>query len=281
VTPRFLTSAHRAETARLLPLLYRRLLGHFGPRAWWPGETREEVILGAVLTQNTAWSNVEKALARLRGEGALTLRAVLGLPPEALASLIRPAGYFTLKTRRLRSIAAGIIRLAEARDSQESSVSAPESRARPASGIAPPRRPFRERGESVDLSPLLRRAGDAEEREALRAGLLALPGAGPETADSILLYAFDAPTCVVDAYTMRRGARHGLFPEDAAYEEVKLLFEALLPRDTDLFNDYHAQIVAVGKEFCRARRPRCEACPLGRRECFAFGRAHPPAEIHE
>ncbi len=134
----------------------------------------------------------------------------------------------------------------------------------------PPRRQFSEGGLSVNLTPLigLRRS----ELEALRQELLSVYGIGPETADSILLYALEGETFVVDAYTMRIGERHGLFPHGAAYEEVKLIFEGILGRDADLFNEYHAQLVAIGKHYCKTRNPLCDQCPLGAQECFASGR---------
>ncbi len=298
----FWTSHHRAETARLLPLIYARCLAHFGPLNWWPGETREEVILGAVLTQNTAWSNVERAIEALRREDALTLRAVAAMNPEHLAQLIRPAGYFTLKARRLKSAANWFLAKCPQPDThapqgengtygtyrtyetnEKTTIKGATFGGNPpgekSSRPAPPRRRFSETGASVDLRHLIGLEGAA--LESLRSELLDVWGIGPETADSILLYALECPTFVIDAYTMRLGERHGLFPAGAAYEEVKLIFEGLLGRDLDWFNDYHAQIVAVGKHYCHNRAPVCLACPLGRRDCFAGGCPTAPAFIQD
>jgi endonuclease III len=148
------------------------------------------------------------------------------------------------------------------------SVSASSSK--PASLPIPTRRRFSEDGQSVDLSPLIGLRGAA--LEALRQDILAVYGVGPETADSILLYALDGDTFVIDAYTLRIFERHGVFPPDTPYEDAKLVFEAILGRDVDLFNEYHAQIVALGKYFCKTRNPLCDQCPLGAEECFAFGK---------
>ncbi len=301
-------SRRRGEVARLLPLLYTRSLAHFGALNWWPGETREEVIIGAVLTQNTAWTNVEKALESLRRRNSLTLCAVDEMPLGELAGQVRPAGYFLLKSKRLKAVARWFIehcgvlggnrrpsrstmgRATKARNSRNEIHAAlkrvPDGNSgNPPAGDTyrdgphltdgvrvriPSRRRFSEEGLSVDLHPLIGLRG--AELETLRQDLLGVYGIGPETADSILLYALEGDTFVVDAYTMRIGERHGLFPLGSSYEEVKLIFEGVLGRDVDWFNDYHAQIVAIGKEYCKTRNPLCDRCPLGTAECFAFGR---------
>ncbi len=203
--------------------MYGALRDAFGHQGWWPGRSRFEVVAGAILTQNTNWRNVEKAIANLRAAGALDPAAMGRLAPAELASLIRPAGYFNVKARRLKAFLAWLL--------EEHGGSLDRMFARP-------------------LGPL-------------REGLLSVKGIGPETADSILLYAGRKPSFVVDAYTWRLLTRHGLVPEETSYDEMKALFEENLPADVPLFNDFHAQIVRVGKEFCRKSAPRCDAgCPL-------------------
>ncbi len=208
---------------KTLQAMYRALRAAFGHQGWWPGRSRFEVIVGAILTQNTNWRNVEKAIANLRAAGVLSPGAIRDLPQAELARLIRPAGYFNVKARRL----AAFVRWLE----EECGGNLDRMFARP-------------------LAPL-------------REALLSVRGIGPETADSILLYAGQKPSFVVDAYTWRVLTRHGLVPEETSYDEMKAVFEENLPADTPLFNDFHAQIVRVGKEFCRKTEPRCEAgCPL-------------------
>lgn len=202
--------------------IYRRLLRRRGAAGWWPGETPFEVCLGAILTQNTSWTNVEKALAVLRESGLLSFAPLRALSTEALAPLIRSSGYFNVKARRVGEF----LRFLE-----------------------------REYGGRVE--------GMArEEALTLRAKLLAVPGIGRETADSIVLYAAGLPIFVVDAYTRRIFSRLGLIRGDEDYDEIRGLFEANLPRDAALYNDYHAQIVLLGKDVCRPTGPRCEVCPL-------------------
>jgi endonuclease-3 related protein len=206
---------------------YRRLRERFGHQRWWPAETPFEVCIGAILTQNTAWTNVGRALARLKAAGALTPPALAALPEPALAELLRPAGTFRVKARRLRAFLAVLV------------------------------------GEcGGDLARLF--AGDTA---AVRTRLLAIPGIGPETADCLLLYAGGQASFVVDAYTRRIFARHGWAGADAGYAALQGLCAAGLAepdpaRRLDLWQDAHAQFVAVGKHFCRARAPRCEDCPL-------------------
>jgi len=193
----------------------------FGPQHWWPARTRFEVVVGAILTQNTAWSNVERALAALRGRRLLTAARLSELPPGRLAGLIRSSGTFRVKARRLRAF------LAYLNGRYQGSL------------------------DRMSRAPL----------EALRRELLAVPGIGPETADSILLYALGRPAFVVDAYTRRVLSRHRLLPHDAGYQEVRAFFERHLPSDPRLFNEYHALLVAIGKQYCRSR-PHCAECPL-------------------
>lgn len=202
---------------------YRRLFRHFGPQHWWPGRTRFEVILGALLTQNTSWANVEKAIRNLRRARLLSAKRLAEVPAPRLAGLLRPAGYFRQKTRYVRHF----LRHLNGRN-------------------------------GGSLTRLLR--GSTQE---LRAELLSLTGVGPETADSILLYAGQRPVFVIDAYTRRVLSRHGLAAENASYDELQSLFHRHLPRNAQLFNEYHAQLVAVGKTYCHKARPNCAACPLG------------------
>jgi endonuclease III related protein len=201
---------------------YRRMHAHFGHRRWWPGETPFEVMVGAILTQNTNWTNVEKAIVNLKRDGLLSVRAMYALPPAELAALIRPAGFFRLKTGRLRAFLKFFI---------------------------------------DDYAGDAARMADVA-TEALREKLLHVKGIGPETADSILLYALGKPIFVIDAYTKRILNRHRLCIEDATYEELQELFMDSLPREAALFNDYHAQLVEVGKRFCKRAAPKCEGCPL-------------------
>jgi endonuclease-3 related protein len=201
--------------------IYRRLRRRFGHAGWWPGDGPFEVCVGAILVQNTSWRNVEAALARLAARDLLSHRALSALPQPALAEAIRPAGTFNVKARRLVALLSLI-------------------------------------GEEWggDVS----RMRD-ESAQSLRQMLLSAKGVGPETADSIALYAAGKPVFVVDAYTRRVFARLGILKGDESYNEIQRLFESHLPVDVDLFGDFHAQIVRLAKEACRAR-PLCESCPL-------------------
>jgi endonuclease III related protein len=206
---------------RLLAL-YERLLAHFGPQHWWPGESPFEVMVGAVLTQNINWQNVNAALANLKAEGLLSFAALEALPVEILAEKIRPAGYYRLKAGRLRNLLA-----------------------------------FFRAEYDGDLDAFF-----SDRLPEVREKLLAVKGIGPETADSILLYAAAKPVFVVDAYTHRILARHGLIFEEAGYHDIQELFMASLPEEVALFNEYHALLVRLGKERCRKSTPLCEGCPL-------------------
>jgi len=229
---------------------YRALLSRFGPQNWWPAQSRFEVIVGAYLTQNTNWTNVEKAMANLRRARALSLAAIRDLPLSRLQTLVRPSGYFRQKAKNLKTFIA-----------------------------------FLYKNYSGSLDRMF-----AQPTEKLRAELLELNGVGPETADSILLYAGNHPVFVVDAYTRRVLERHGLAGPKTSYEEIRQLIEKTLssaeagallvaragadPRHpvsrmsraarTELaqhYNELHALIVRIGNQFCRAT-PNCEGCPL-------------------
>ena len=202
--------------------MYKRMYEALGPQGWWPGETPFEVCVGAILTQNTNWQNVERAIENLKQTGVLSPKALYELPEGILAELIRPAGYFRVKATRLKNFIRFLV------ENFEGDL------------------------ERLFALPL------AEAREAL----LSVSGIGPETADSILLYAGEKPTFVIDAYTRRILLRHGLATEDMGYEDLREMFMRHLPEDTQLYNEYHALLVAVGKNFCRPQRPRCEECPL-------------------
>ncbi len=201
--------------------IYHHLLDHFGPQHWWPGDTALEIMVGAVLTQNTNWENVEKAIANLKGANLLDLHRLAETPTGMLAELIRPSGYYNLKAVRLHNLIRAIT------------------------------------AEHDNLDSFF-----AADLYTLREQLLAVKGIGPETADSILLYAGGFPAFVIDAYTHRLLLRHGLIWEETDYYEMQELFLSGLPEDVALFNEYHALIVRVGKEFCRKTKPRCETCPL-------------------
>lgn len=201
--------------------IHRRLFDHFGPQHWWPGETPFEVMLGAVLTQNTSWHNVSLVIETLRLEGLLSFTALEALPLEVLAEKIRPSGYYNQKAKRLKGLFAAI------------------------------------REDSGNLEDFF-----AQDTHILREKLLAVKGVGPETADSITLYAAGKPVFVVDAYTYRILLRHDLIAEDAEYEEIQDLFLGKLPAEAPLFNEYHALLVRLGKEYCKKNNPLCDACPL-------------------
>ncbi|MDD4941709.1 MAG: endonuclease III domain-containing protein [Candidatus Omnitrophica bacterium] len=195
---------------------------HFGPQRWWPGDSAFEVIVGAILTQNTNWSNVSRAIANLKQAGVLSPDRLYRLDRRTIARLIRPSGYYRLKTKRLKSFL-------EVLNGKY--------------GSSPAR---------MKKRPLT----------ALRQELLAINGIGPETADSILLYAFDKPVFVVDAYTRRVFSRHMLLAPDAAYDTVQRYCMERLSADAAMFNEFHALIVRLAKEYCLKNNPRCKTCPL-------------------
>lgn len=206
--------------------VYDRLYAHFGPQNWWPGETPLEVMVGAVLTQNTNWTNVEKAIGNLKDGGSLSFSNLQDMPLELLAEQIRPSGYYNIKASRLKNLLQMIV------DEYE--------------------------GELEFLF--------ADSLESSRENLLKVKGVGPETADSILLYAAGKPVFVIDTYTHRVFSRHQLVEEENDYYTLQQEFMDSLPEDVSLFNEYHALIVAVAKEFCKKTNPRCSECPLQRVE---------------
>jgi len=195
-------------TKHQLMTLYQRLFKAYGPQHWWPGESRFEVMVGAVLTQNTAWINVEKAVANLQEAGKLDPDRINAMAPGSLAELIRPSGYYNIKAGRLRHLCRWFTR---------------------AGGFA-----------GLDRRPT----------DELRGSLLGVKGVGPETADAILLYAFERPVFVIDVYTRRLLGALGLIRGDEAYETLRALMQSRLPPAPALYNEYHALIVRHGKERC-------------------------------
>ncbi len=191
--------------------IYKRLWKAYGPQHWWPGDTPLEVMVGAVLTQNTNWQGVEKAIANLKRSGLLAVDKLHTVPTDKLARLIRPSGYFNLKASRLKNLIELVVE-----------------------------------GYGSDLKAMAR-----VETAQLRKELLAVKGVGPETADSILLYGFHRPIFVVDTYTRRVVGRHGLAEEMAGYRELQEMFMQQLPPDASVFNEYHALLVRVGKLHCQ------------------------------
>jgi endonuclease III related protein len=196
--------------ARLLRL-YRALLAHHGPQGWWPARTPFEVAVGAILTQHTAWPGAARAVAALRGRRLLAPRRLVEVDPAVLESLVRPAGTYRLKARRLLDFSGWLLRR------------------------------FGGDFRGLRRAPL----------GPLRREILAVPGLGPETADAILLYAAGRPVFVADAYSRRVLARHRLLRPTAGYEETRAFLEAHLPSDPALFNEFHALLVAAAKSHCR------------------------------
>lgn len=201
--------------------LYRRLYRYYGNLNWWPGESPLEISVGAILTQNTAWTNVEKAIKRLKEARSLSVKALGGMTHRRLAPLIKPAGYFNVKARRLKNFIA-----------------------------------FLQKRYDGSLKKMFQ-----QETSRLREELLSVNGVGPETADSILLYAGQKPSFVIDAYTKRILSRHGVMAYEKSYDDFQELFIKELPRSATFYNQYHAMFVNIGKDFCR-KRPLCSSCPL-------------------
>ncbi len=208
------------STEKLMEI-YQLLYEYYRRQHWWPGHSRFEIIVGAILTQNTNWDNVEKAIKNLKAAKSLTAEKLYEMDISLLAEMIRPAGYYNIKAGRLKNFLEWL---------------------------------FKEH--DGDLNRL-----EDTDPETLRRELLQIKGVGPETADSIVLYAFDKPVFVVDAYTCRIMGRHGLIEDGADYEQVRDFFQSYLDRDVKLFNEYHALLVRLGKEYCRPKA-KCDGCPL-------------------
>ena len=204
-----------------LEAIYTSLYDFFGPQHWWPGNTPLEIAVGAILTQNTNWTNVEIAIRALKKNRLLSARALSAISATRLALLIRPAGYYNIKAQRLKNFIGFLVR--EYRGSMD----------------------------------LLAR----EDIQTIRKKLLSVNGIGPETADSIILYALNRPVFVIDAYTKRIFSRHGILSHDLSYDACQHLFHTGLMHNVQLFNEYHALLVRLAKDFCRTT-PRCNGCPL-------------------
>jgi endonuclease-3 related protein len=202
--------------------VFDALFEAYGHQHWWPGETPFEIMVGAILTQNTAWTNVERAIANLTENDSLDPERILAVDSDQLAEWLRPSGYFNIKAQRLRNFC----------------------------------RWYLEQGGYDRLKRW--------DTERLRTALLSVKGVGPETADDILLYAFERPVFVIDAYTRRLLVRLGLASGEESYEALRARFENFFgrePKNADLFNEYHALIVEHAKCACR-KRPNCRVCPL-------------------
>lgn len=202
--------------------IYNRLYNHFGPRYWWPADTPFEVIIGAILTQNVSWQSAAAAVANLKEAGLLSPEGLLSCPRQELAALVRPARYHNQKAKKLQSFCKVVVE---------------------------------EYGGNLDALLAL-------ELERLRHCLLEIYGIGPETADAIILYAAEKPIFVIDAYTHRIFSRLGYFPEKIKYQEMQHFFMTHLSPDVKLYNEYHAQIDALGHHICLKSKPRCVECPL-------------------
>ena len=215
------TAAHNITEA--LQDIYRRLYAAYGPQGWWPGDGHFDVVVGAILTQAAAWTNVERAIAAMKQADCWSIQAIHAMPVADLALIIRPSGYFNAKANKLKAFARHVVD-----------------------------------GYDGDLQALLRR-----ELGPLREELLSIYGIGPETADDILVYAAEKPSFVIDSYTRRVVQRLGLFPLDAksSYQSYQDLFHANLEKDVPLFNEYHALLDRHAKDVC-AKVPRCGACCL-------------------
>ena len=205
-----------------LQKVYEILNGYFGNLHWWPGDSPFEVIVGAILTQNTAWKNVEAAIGQLKVRDLLHPEKLLHLAEPQLADLIRPAGYYRVKTKRLKAFLN-----------------------------------FLKQEYHCNLDALF-----AEDLWTIRKKLLSVHGIGEETADSILLYAGGKPIFVIDTYTRRILQRHDIIDEKTSYTEIQALFMTSFPGSAPFYNQYHALLVNTGKQFCRKETPKCNLCPL-------------------
>ncbi len=210
-----------SENRKNLIWIYNQLYQFFGPQHWWPARTPFEVMIGAILTQNTSWLNVEKAINNLKRDNLLEIEKIKHLNTDKLASIIKPAGYYNIKARRIKNLVKLLCSIYSSDFDKMS---------------------------DLDLSKL-------------RTELLSINGIGPETADSILLYALNKPVFVIDAYTRRVLARHNILDEEATYECFQIYFMNNLPHDIRLFKEFHALLVQLGKNICR-KVPACDVCPL-------------------
>lgn len=210
------------KIAQILYEIYKRLYSYFGPQNWWPADSPFEICVGAILTQNANWKNVKKTLINLKNNNLLDPLKIYKISKEKLAQIIKPSGFYNLKAKRLKEFVKVLVEEYES-----------------------------------NLAKLF-----SEDIYKIREKLLSIKGLGKETVDSILLYAGNLPIFVVDTYTYRILFRHNLIPEQTSYDEIQSLFMENLPLDTKLFNEYHALLVACGKNFCKKREPLCNFCPL-------------------
>jgi endonuclease-3 related protein len=213
--------AHRMGRQSVLKQVFDLLWERFGPQGWWPGDSPLEIVVGAILTQNTNWKNVERAIDNLRDAGLLEWTALCTLPVEELGEIIRPAGYFRVKAQRLHNLVRHVTQAG-----------------------------FESLEEFLRLPT-----------QELREQLVSIKGIGPETADSIVLYAAERPVFVVDTYTARILKRHNWIEAEADYHALQERFHDELPPQQALYNEFHALIVKTGKDYCRPR-PQCDGCPL-------------------
>ncbi|MDR3569335.1 MAG: endonuclease III domain-containing protein [Syntrophobacteraceae bacterium] len=212
----------RADTKELLQQIYDTLIAALGPQHWWPAKTPFEVILGAMLTQNTAWKNVAAAIANLRDNNLLSINGICGISAEEFEALIRPSGYYRQKAKRIKGFCEYVLT-----------------------------------NWNGSVEELL-----AQDMESLRAELLTIRGIGPETADSLVLYAALKPSFVVDTYTWRIFSRHGWVEESISYDDLREYFMGAMEPDVELFKEFHALLVRIGNLYCRKTSPLCQACPL-------------------
>lgn len=211
------TMKHKAY----LMSIYYKLYSYYGHQGWWPADSPFEVAIGAILTQNTNWSNVEKAINNLKKDGCLNPESLRQIPLNRLSELIKPSGYYNIKAKRLKAFIDFLYDYAHG---------------------------------NIEMLKEM-------ETNSIRQLLLMTYGIGPETADSILLYALGKPVFVIDAYTKRVLLRHNILQNNATYEECQNLFHMELEQDVQLYNEYHALFVRLGKDFCKPK-PLCNKCPL-------------------
>ena len=203
--------------------IYENLFEFYGPQNWWPADDAFECVVGAILTQNTSWKNVEMSINNIKSEMSLSINNIYEITVEELSRLIKPSGYYNQKALRLKGFVEFIYN--------------------------------KYNGKIENMLPV--------NKNELRLQLLSVKGIGPETADSILLYALNKPVFVTDKYTYRIFYRHGIIPGNSTYEQAQKIFLNNLPEDSSLFNEYHALIVKVGKNHC-GKKADCSDCPLGK-----------------
>ncbi len=212
--------------------IYDRMLEHFGPRGWWPGETVFEVCVGAILTQSVSWKNVTKAIDNLKKAGLLELEAMYRASDEEIEQCIIPTMYYRMKTKKLKAFVNHVMEKYNG-----------------------------------DLDKMF-----SKDTDSLRTELLGIYGIGPETADSIILYAAEKPVFVVDAYTRRIFSRLGIFEENVTYDQMQKYFMSRISPEAPLYNEYHALVTGIGNRFCSNKRPKCRECPLSETCLYPQGR---------